>query len=107
MCFKYIEKLFIVQYYNLTMWFVGVCFFSVHTEEREEPSEGLSYRQQESHLCQQMKLATVSQGKESSAAAGWLQEEPATCSTAQLCPGQNLELKCVAEKVQSRRNELN
>lgn len=58
------------------------------TEEREEPSEGLSYRQQESHLCQQMKLATVSQGQES--AAGWFQEEPATCSTAQPCPGQEL-----------------
>uniref|UniRef100_A0A8C4HPE7 Calcineurin-binding protein cabin-1 n=1 Tax=Dicentrarchus labrax TaxID=13489 RepID=A0A8C4HPE7_DICLA len=53
--------------------------FLPHTEEREEPSEGLSYRQQESHLCQQMKLATVSQGQES--AAGWFQEEPATCST--------------------------
>lgn len=58
------------------------------TEEREEPPEGLSYRQQESHLCQQMKLATVSQGQES--AAGWFQEETATCSTAQPCPGQNL-----------------
>uniref|UniRef100_A0A665U9S4 Calcineurin-binding protein cabin-1 n=1 Tax=Echeneis naucrates TaxID=173247 RepID=A0A665U9S4_ECHNA len=34
---------------------------------REEPSEGLSYRQQESHLCQQMKLASVSQGQESAA----------------------------------------
>uniref|UniRef100_A0A3B4VMM8 Calcineurin-binding protein cabin-1 n=1 Tax=Seriola dumerili TaxID=41447 RepID=A0A3B4VMM8_SERDU len=53
--------------------------FLPHTEEREEPSEGLSYRQQESHLCQQMKLATVSQGQES--AAGWFQEETATCST--------------------------
>ncbi|XP_049434029.1 calcineurin-binding protein cabin-1 isoform X3 [Epinephelus fuscoguttatus] len=61
--------------------------FLPHTEERgEEPSEGLSYRQQESHLCQQMKLATVSQGQES--AAGWFQEEPATCSTAQPCPDQ-------------------
>lgn len=64
------------------------------TEEREEPSEGLSYRQQESHLCQQMKLATVSQGQESSA-AGWFQEETATCSTAQSCPGQTLCVKCV------------
>ncbi|XP_074525679.1 calcineurin-binding protein cabin-1 isoform X2 [Halichoeres trimaculatus] len=60
--------------------------FLPHTEEREEPSEGLSYRQQESHLCQQMKLATVSQGQES--AAGWFQEETATCSTAQTCPDQ-------------------
>ncbi|XP_054467151.1 calcineurin-binding protein cabin-1 isoform X3 [Anoplopoma fimbria] len=55
--------------------------FLPHTEEREEPSEGLAYRQQESHLCQQMKLATVSQGQES--AAAWFQEETATCSTAQ------------------------
>ncbi|XP_038560591.1 calcineurin-binding protein cabin-1 isoform X2 [Micropterus salmoides] len=60
--------------------------FLPHTEEREEHSEGLSYRQQESHLCQQMKLATVSQVQES--AAGWFQEETATCSTAQPCPDQ-------------------
>ncbi|KAK5871268.1 hypothetical protein PBY51_004159 [Eleginops maclovinus] len=60
--------------------------FLPHTEEREEPSEGLSYRQQESHLCQQMKLATVSQEQES--AARWFQEETATCSTAQPCPDQ-------------------
>ncbi|XP_061586396.1 calcineurin-binding protein cabin-1 isoform X2 [Cololabis saira] len=53
--------------------------FLPHTEEREEPSEGLLYRQQESHLCQQMKLATVSQGQEPP--AGWFQEEPATCSS--------------------------
>lgn len=33
-----------------------------------------------------MKLATVSQGQES--AAGWFQEETATCSTAQPCPDQ-------------------
>ncbi|KAM9393412.1 calcineurin-binding protein cabin-1 isoform 2-T2 [Pholidichthys leucotaenia] len=56
--------------------------FLPQTEERGEPSEGLLYRQQESHLCQQMKLATVSQqGQES--AAGWFQEEVATCSTTQ------------------------
>eukprot|EP00064_Thunnus_orientalis_P009324 superscaffoldBa00001176_g9347 len=60
--------------------------FLPHTEEREEPSEGLLYRQQESHLCQQMKLATVSQGQEST--AGWFQEETATCSTAQPCSDQ-------------------
>ncbi|KAG1949200.1 calcineurin-binding protein cabin-1 isoform X4 [Pimephales promelas] len=37
--------------------------FLPHTEEREEPaSEGLLYRQHESHLCQQMKMmASVSQ----------------------------------------------
>ncbi|KAM7018529.1 calcineurin-binding protein cabin-1 isoform 2-T3 [Tautogolabrus adspersus] len=57
--------------------------FLPHTEE---PSEGLAYRQQESHLCQQMKLATVSQGQES--AAGWFQEEAATCSSAQTCQDQ-------------------
>ncbi|XP_040051178.2 calcineurin-binding protein cabin-1 isoform X4 [Gasterosteus aculeatus] len=68
--------------------------FLPHTDEREEPSEGLPYRQQESHLCQQMKLATVSQGQQSAvaaaAAAAWFQGETATCSTAQPCPGQNL-----------------
>ncbi|PWA18356.1 hypothetical protein CCH79_00009798, partial [Gambusia affinis] len=55
-------------------------------EGREEPTEGLLYRQQESHLCQQMKLATVSQGQEPSAA--WFQEEAATCSTTQPCSDQ-------------------
>ncbi|XP_047237196.1 calcineurin-binding protein cabin-1 isoform X3 [Girardinichthys multiradiatus] len=55
-------------------------------DEWEEPSEGLLYRQQESHLCQQMKLATVSQGQEPS--AGWFQEETATCSTTQPCSDQ-------------------
>ncbi|XP_031705421.1 calcineurin-binding protein cabin-1 isoform X4 [Anarrhichthys ocellatus] len=60
--------------------------FLPHTDEREDPSEGLAYRQQESHLCQQMKLATVSQGHES--AAAWFQEETATCSSAQPCPDQ-------------------
>ncbi|XP_015221768.2 calcineurin-binding protein cabin-1 isoform X4 [Lepisosteus oculatus] len=34
-------------------------------EPAEEPLEGLGYRQQESHLCQQMKMATVSPGQES------------------------------------------
>ncbi|XP_056890296.1 calcineurin-binding protein cabin-1 isoform X5 [Takifugu flavidus] len=59
-----------------------------HTGEQEEPLEGVSYRQQESHLCQQMKLASVSQGGQESAAAGWFQEEPASCSTAQPGPDQ-------------------
>uniref|UniRef100_A0A671WXN1 Calcineurin-binding protein cabin-1 n=1 Tax=Sparus aurata TaxID=8175 RepID=A0A671WXN1_SPAAU len=64
--------------------------FLPHTEEREEPPEGLSYRQQESHLCQQMKLATVSQGQES--AAGWFQEETATCSTQQYASNEQSKL---------------
>ncbi|XP_061133994.1 calcineurin-binding protein cabin-1 isoform X2 [Syngnathus typhle] len=64
--------------------------FLQHTEEREEPTEGLLYRQQESHLCQQMKLATVSQAREAAAAAGWFREETATCSSSstQQCPDQ-------------------
>ncbi|XP_028312506.1 calcineurin-binding protein cabin-1 isoform X2 [Gouania willdenowi] len=56
------------------------------TEEREELSEGLLYRQQESHLCQQMKLASVSQGQES--ATSWFQEETATCSSTHLSSDQ-------------------
>ncbi|KAF7199778.1 calcineurin-binding protein cabin-1 isoform X2 [Nothobranchius furzeri] len=60
--------------------------FLAHTGERDEPSEGLLYRQQESHLCQQMKLASVSQGWDPS--SGWFQEEPAACSTTQVCPDQ-------------------
>ncbi|XP_036835633.1 calcineurin-binding protein cabin-1 isoform X2 [Oncorhynchus mykiss] len=61
--------------------------FHPQTEEREEPPEGLSYRQQESHLCQQMKLATVSPGQE---AAGWYHDEPASCSATQPCSDQQL-----------------
>lgn len=55
--------------------------------EPEEPPEGGSYRQQESRLCQQMKMASVSQG---GAAASWFQEEAALCSGAQSGPGQKL-----------------
>ncbi|MGH0151442.1 UNVERIFIED_CONTAM: hypothetical protein FKN15_024092 [Acipenser sinensis] len=39
----------------------------------DESLEGLGYRQQESHLCQQMKMATVNPGQE---APGWLMENP-------------------------------
>lgn len=80
----------------LAKYFVGsnrslTCYLLL-AEEREEPAEGLLYRQQESHLCQQMKLATVSQqGQES--AAGWFQGETATCSTTQPCPGHYLRIK--------------
>uniref|UniRef100_A0A669EI35 Calcineurin-binding protein cabin-1 n=1 Tax=Oreochromis niloticus TaxID=8128 RepID=A0A669EI35_ORENI len=76
-------------FWAVAKYFVGsnqslTCYL-LPAEEREEPAEGLLYRQQESHLCQQMKLATVSQqGQES--AAGWFQEETATCSTTQPCP---------------------
>lgn len=58
------------------------------TGEQEEASEGGSYRQQE-RLCQQMKLASVSQGGPEPPAARWFQEEPASCSSAQPGPGQN------------------
>lgn len=81
---------------TLAKYFVGsnrslTCYLLL-AEEREEPAEGLLYRQQESHLCQQMKLATVSQqGQES--AAGWFQGETATCSTTQPCPGHYLRIK--------------
>lgn len=65
--------------------------FLPHTvEEREEHVEGLAYRQQESHLCQQMKLASVSPGQNTSAptTAAWFSEETPTCSTAQVCTDQ-------------------
>nr|ADK74348.1 calcineurin binding protein 1 [Danio rerio] len=53
--------------------------FLPHTEDREEPvSEGLLYRQQESHLCQQMKMATVSQIHNTHE---WAAHEPPSCST--------------------------
>lgn len=63
------------------------CDVVVSPDELEEPAEGLSYRQQESHLCQQMKLATVSPGQE---AAGWHLDEHASCSTTQPCSGKNI-----------------
>lgn len=84
------------SFWAVAKYFVGsnqslTCYL-LPAEEREEPAEGLLYRQQESHLCQQMKLATVSQqGQES--AAGWFQEETATCSTTQPCPGHYLRIK--------------
>ncbi|XP_072561879.1 calcineurin-binding protein cabin-1 isoform X2 [Paramormyrops kingsleyae] len=57
--------------------------FLPQSEEREELLEGLGFRQQESRLCQQMKMTTVSPGQE---APGWLSEEAASCSTTQpLC----------------------
>ncbi|KAG9354820.1 hypothetical protein JZ751_001533 [Albula glossodonta] len=57
-------------------------------DEHEEPLEGLGYRQQESRLCQQMKMASVSPGQD---APGWLSEEPATCSAPQpTCPASSL-----------------
>ncbi|KAI4883149.1 hypothetical protein NFI96_028036, partial [Prochilodus magdalenae] len=53
--------------------------FLPHTEDREAPApEGLVYRQQESHLCQQMKMATVSQSHDTQE---WSSHETATCST--------------------------
>ncbi|KAL2092682.1 hypothetical protein ACEWY4_012480 [Coilia grayii] len=56
--------------------------FHHHTgEDREECGpEGLVYRQQESHLCQQMKMASVSQVQET---ATWGSDEPPTCSGSQ------------------------
>uniref|UniRef100_A0A4W3H4V1 Calcineurin-binding protein cabin-1 n=1 Tax=Callorhinchus milii TaxID=7868 RepID=A0A4W3H4V1_CALMI len=38
---------------------------TVPDEESEEPPEGLSYRQQENHLCHQMRMATVTSSQES------------------------------------------
>ncbi|XP_048100063.1 calcineurin-binding protein cabin-1 isoform X8 [Alosa alosa] len=56
--------------------------FHPHTAEgREECGpEGLAYRQQESHLCQQMKMASVSQAQD---IATWGSDEPPTCSASQ------------------------
>uniref|UniRef100_A0A8C9QU06 Calcineurin-binding protein cabin-1 n=1 Tax=Scleropages formosus TaxID=113540 RepID=A0A8C9QU06_SCLFO len=51
--------------------------FLSQSDEREELLEGLAYRQQETRLCQQMKMATMSPGQE---APDWLSEETATCS---------------------------
>ncbi|XP_067251580.1 calcineurin-binding protein cabin-1 isoform X3 [Chanodichthys erythropterus] len=53
--------------------------FLPHTEDREEAaSEGLLYRQHESHLCQQMKMASVSQIHSTQ---DWAGHEPPSCST--------------------------
>ncbi|KAL4660425.1 calcineurin-binding protein cabin-1 isoform X2 [Arapaima gigas] len=54
--------------------------FLPQSDECQELLEGLAYRHQETHLCQQMKMATVSSGQE---ASHWLSEETATCSAPQ------------------------
>lgn len=56
---------------------VCVCVCLCKDREASAP-EGLAYRQQESHLCQQMKLATVSQSHNTQE---WSSHEAATCST--------------------------
>ncbi|XP_047656377.1 calcineurin-binding protein cabin-1 isoform X2 [Tachysurus fulvidraco] len=52
--------------------------FLPHTDRETSAPEGLAYRQQESHLCQQMKMATVSQSHNTQ---DWSSHEAATCST--------------------------
>ncbi|KAK3540198.1 hypothetical protein QTP70_028388 [Hemibagrus guttatus] len=52
--------------------------FLPHTDRETTAPEGLAYRQQESHLCQQMKMATVSQSHNTQE---WSGHESATCST--------------------------
>ncbi|KAF4070550.1 hypothetical protein AMELA_G00286720, partial [Ameiurus melas] len=52
--------------------------FLPHTDREASAPEGLAYRQQESHLCQQMKLATVSKSHNTQE---WCSHEAATCST--------------------------
>ncbi|XP_058246741.1 calcineurin-binding protein cabin-1 isoform X3 [Hemibagrus wyckioides] len=52
--------------------------FLPHTDRETSAPEGLAYRQQESHLCQQMKMATVSQSHNTQE---WSSHEAATCST--------------------------
>ncbi|XP_060787332.1 calcineurin-binding protein cabin-1 isoform X4 [Neoarius graeffei] len=52
--------------------------FLPHTDREASAPEGLAYRQQESHLCQQMKMATVSQSHNTQE---WSSHEAATCST--------------------------
>ncbi|KAF5907335.1 calcineurin-binding protein cabin-1 isoform X1, partial [Clarias magur] len=52
--------------------------FLPHTDREASAPEGLAYRQQESHLCQQMKMATVSQSLNTQE---WSSQEAATCST--------------------------
>ncbi|XP_057211777.1 calcineurin-binding protein cabin-1 isoform X3 [Triplophysa rosa] len=57
----------------------GVFVGKIIHEDRAEPvTEGLLYRHQESHLCQQMKMATVSQIHSTQEWAGL---EPPSCST--------------------------
>ncbi|XP_067083955.1 calcineurin-binding protein cabin-1 [Osmerus mordax] len=60
--------------------------FLPHSEERDQLPEGLSYRQQESHLCHKMKLASVSPGQDGGA---WRHQEPPACSSSQPYPGQH------------------
>ncbi|XP_038649490.1 calcineurin-binding protein cabin-1 isoform X3 [Scyliorhinus canicula] len=83
-------------------------------DDSDEPLEGLSYRHQETHLCQQMKMATVASSHDSS---HWQEEgtytqqdegthpahcsshtsssinEPSTTSTSQSCKGDGSRIK--------------
>ncbi|XP_042193143.1 calcineurin-binding protein cabin-1 [Callorhinchus milii] len=49
---------------SLTETVPGMSYLT-QDEESEEPPEGLSYRQQENHLCHQMRMATVTSSQES------------------------------------------
>lgn len=78
-----------LMYYRTQLMFVSkwsvngtcLCVF-VSAEDREEQvTEGLLYRQQESHLCQQMKMTTVSQIHSTQE---WAGHEPPT-STGNVC----------------------
>ncbi|MBN3283829.1 CABIN protein, partial [Polyodon spathula] len=65
----------------------------------DESLEGLGYRQQESHLCQQMNMATVNPGQE---APGWQMENPFS-SPDQLSPGsQQSKQQPESSRVRSR-----
>ena len=66
---------------------ISLPFSGVVPEEREQLPEGLSYRQQESHLCHKMKLASVSPPGQDR--GGWRHEEPPACSSTQAYPGKH------------------
>nr|XP_055023492.1 calcineurin-binding protein cabin-1 isoform X2 [Misgurnus anguillicaudatus] len=75
--------------------------FLPHTaEEKEEPvTEGLLYRQQESHLCQQMKMAAVSQIHSTQE---WAVLEPPSCSTQNSTESADQSKQGDASRIRSR-----
>uniref|UniRef100_A0A8C9VN10 Calcineurin-binding protein cabin-1 n=1 Tax=Scleropages formosus TaxID=113540 RepID=A0A8C9VN10_SCLFO len=73
--------------------------FLSQSDEREELLEGLAYRQQETRLCQQMKMATMSPGQE---APDWLSEETATCSAPHPSPDATSSKQSDSSRIRSR-----
>ncbi|XP_030622423.1 calcineurin-binding protein cabin-1 [Chanos chanos] len=71
--------------------------FLSHSEDREEAvSEGLVFRQQESTLCQQMKMASVSHTQER---PEWSSHDPPTCSSTHAEQGKQTDSSRIRSRI--------